>query len=221
MKAIASHVWQIPLMPRQSINAYLVEDVLVDAGIRFSARRLSRELAGRDLSAHVLTHAHPDHQGASRAVCRARQVPLWCHAAERAAAESGNAVMHYPRPGGAVARIQQAVFAGPGHPVERTLAEGDRVAGFTVIETPGHSPGHISLFREQDGLLLAGDACVGMNLMTSVAGLGLPLRDATTDMSRARDSLRKLAALKPDRVAFGHGPAVTGAAFAAFVDRIG
>lgn len=220
LKQIAGNVWQISVMPRQSINAYLIGDTLVDAGIKFSARGLLRALKGRDLSSHVLTHAHPDHQGASKAICEARNIPLWCHAREQRAAESGNAVMSYPHPAGVMARLQQSTMSGPGCPVTRLIGEGDEVAGCQVIETPGHSPGHISLWREADRLLIAGDACVGMNLLTTRHGLGLPLADATADMNAAKASLRKLAGLNPAKVAFGHGPVASGDAFRAFVEAL-
>lgn len=220
MFRIAPDVFQIPLMPRQSINAYLLGDVVVDAGIRASARKLMAAIDGRALSAHVLTHAHPDHQGASHALCTARNLPLWCHAAERRAAESGNVTSNYPHPDSLLAKMQQRLLAGPGHPVARTLAEGDEVAGFRVVECPGHTRGQIALWREGDGLLVAGDAAVGMNLVTTARGLGLPLKTATVDMAQARASLRCLAALGPRKVAFGHGPVAEGDAFRRFVDGL-
>lgn len=72
MIPIAPGVTQIALAPRRAINAYLIGSVLVDAGIRASARGRLTALAGQPLTAHVLTHAHPDHQGASAAICAAR-----------------------------------------------------------------------------------------------------------------------------------------------------
>lgn len=220
MFEIAKNVWQIPVTARQSINCYLVGDVLVDAGLKSSAPKILRALKGRSVSGHMLTHAHPDHQGATHAVCTAYDIPLMCHALEKDAAETGKVTDAYPDPRALMSRIQQRFLAGPGHPVARTLDEGDTVADFTAVHVPGHTPGQIALWRETDGTLIAGDAAVGMNLFTTFPGLGLPLKVATVDMDVARASIRKLAALKPRRVAFGHGPVATGDAFHRFAAEI-
>lgn len=220
MIQIADDLFQIPLLPRQSVNAYLMGDVVVDAGIRGSARKLLAAVADRELRAHALTHAHPDHQGASHALCVARGLPFLCHAAEHEAAVTGDAVRAFPAPDGLAARVQRRLFAGPGHPVSATLSEGEEIGGFTVVETPGHTPGHLSFWRAADRVLVAGDAAVNMNLVTTAPGLHLPLGMATTDMAMARASLRKLAALDPARVVFGHGPAADGADFRRFVDGL-
>lgn len=221
MIQLGEGAWQIPVMPRQSVNCYLMGDVLVDAGVRRSGAKLLRALRGKAVAAHVLTHAHPDHQGATAEMCRALNLPLMCHADEREAAETGYVLSSYSKPKALMARMQQRFFAGGGHPVARTLVEGDNVGGFEVIETPGHTKGHISFWRAADGVLIAGDAAVGMNLVTTAPMLGLPFGMATWDMEAARASIRKLADLRPRRVAFGHGPAVDGAAFQAFADRLG
>ncbi len=216
MRKIAEGVHQIAVTPFQTINCYLVGDVLVDAGLRTSARKLLRVLRDVPLSAHVLTHAHPDHQGASHRICADRAIPLWCHAAEERAAETGQVTAAYPDPDAWMSRLQQRFMAGPGHPVAKTLAEGDSVGDFVVVTAPGHAPGQIALWRESDGTLIAGDAALNINFLTLRPGLDLPLAVATVDMDQARESIRKLAALNPARVAFGHGPVATGAAFKAF-----
>ena len=220
MFQIAADVFQIPVTPRQGINCYLVDDVLVDAGMKSSARKILAALKGRQVTSHVLTHAHPDHQGATHAVCTALDIPLHCHALERTAAETGEVTAAYPHPDALMSRFQQRWLAGPGHPVAGTLAQGDTVGSFTVIEAPGHTPGQIALWREKDRMLIAGDAAVGMNLFTTLRGIGLPLKVATVDMQVARDTVRKLAALNPARVAFGHGPVATGEAFQRFAETV-
>lgn len=203
---IAPGVTQIVLAPRQAINAYLIGSVLVDAGIRASSRSLLATLAGRPLTAHVLTHAHADHQGASAAVCAAYGVPLWCGEAERELAESGQVTRGYPNPKHPVARFQQRYWAGPGHPVARTLREGDAVGDFCVVETPGHAPGHVALWRERDGVLIAGDVLVDMHMATTIRGLHEPPTLFTADPRLNRQSIKKIAALKPQLICFGHGP---------------
>ena len=74
------------------------------------------------------------------------------------------------------------------------------------METPGHSRGHLSFFRERDGVLIAGDALTNMNLLTTRPGLHLPPGLFTPDAERNRASVREIAALKPEIVCFGHGP---------------
>lgn len=203
---IAPDVTQLALAPRQAINAYLIGSILVDAGIRASAPGLLRALAGLPLTAHVLTHAHPDHQGASAAICATRGIPLWCGAAEREAAESGRVTDAYHNPTAPMARFQQRFWAGPGWPVARVLQEGDTVEGFIVIETPGHAPGHLALWRERDRVLIAGDVLVNMNLLTTARGLREPPTGFTLDRRQNRRSIQRLAALRPNVICFGHGP---------------
>ena len=69
MEQLAPDVYLLGSFPRHSINAYLIGGILVDSGVRFMRRGLMRQLRGKKLELHVLTHAHPDHQGSSRAIC--------------------------------------------------------------------------------------------------------------------------------------------------------
>ena len=163
MKQIAKDVFQMPLMPRNSINCYLIEDVLIDAGIRSSANTILKNIKNHKVNAHALTHAHADHQGSSNEICKKLNVPLWCSAGEKANAESGNVTREYPNQNHLITKLQRAFWAGDGHTVSRTLYEGDIVGGFKVVATPGHSSGHISFFREHDGLLIVGDVMTNMN----------------------------------------------------------
>src|SRR5919204_1449617 len=82
MRQIASGVWQLSGFPPHNINAYLVDDVLIDAATRWAAPRLLATLAPRPLSLVAVTHCHPDHQGSVGRVCAARKVPLACHEAD-------------------------------------------------------------------------------------------------------------------------------------------
>ena len=89
---------------------------------------------------------------------------------------------------------------------------------FEVIETPGHTPGHVSFFRRGDGVLLAGDALTTMDLDTLGGTLGKrpkvcgPPAPATFDWVQARQSVQLLASLRPSVVAAGHGIPMAGAA---------
>ncbi|HEY2201531.1 MAG TPA: MBL fold metallo-hydrolase, partial [Solirubrobacteraceae bacterium] len=68
MKQLAKGVYQLKGWPPNAINVYLLGDVLIDAATRQAEKRIMRQIAGRTLSAHALTHAHPDHQGSSHAI---------------------------------------------------------------------------------------------------------------------------------------------------------
>jgi len=207
--AIADDVWQLPLTPRNAINAYLIGDVLVDTGIKESADKIATMLEGRGLSAIALTHAHADHAGAMKRLADRLGVPVWCGERDRGAAEAGRVVLApaFRRP-----RLNALVGATAGFepaPVARTLAEGDSLAaGFTVLDTPGHSPGHVSFWREADRTLVCGDVFFNMHLLTTIPGLRQPPHLFTTDPAENRRSERKLAALEPATVGFGHGPAL-------------
>lgn len=198
MRQLADGVWQLSGFPANNMNKYLVEDVLIDSGTRLDQGRVLRDLRGRDVSAHALTHAHFDHYGSSHAVCEQRGVPLWCGAADAEAVEAGKMVAK----GGRMVPAAKAV------PVARKLVEGDEVAGFTVLDVPGHSPGHVAFWRESDRLLVCGDVFWGYNPFTMRGGPRLPTKLVNPDDGRNRESARRLAALEPALTLFGHGPPV-------------
>lgn len=205
MKQLTDGVWQLSGFPPNAINVFLVGDVLVDAATRLAGRRILRQLDGRAVTTHVLTHAHPDHQGASHEVCERLGIPLWCGDADAEAVERPE-LIRQRQPDVALNRLIWRTWGGPGHPVARRLREGDEVAGFQVLDTPGHSAGHIALWRESDRVLIAGDLLNSMNLITAVPGLREPPRVFTPDPARNRESMRRLAALEPALMVVGHGP---------------
>ncbi|MBK9778554.1 MAG: MBL fold metallo-hydrolase [Anaerolineales bacterium] len=211
MIQIAKDVFQIPVTPRQMINAYLVGSTLIDAGIKFSGRTILRQLGDHKLTAHALTHAHPDHQGASAELCKKLGIPFWVGEKDKPEAESGLVVGAMPNPKHPVVIFEQNFMAGPGHPVDRILQEGDKVEDFVVIETPGHSAGHICFWREHDGVLIAGDVLRNINFFTTLPEFDEPLTVFTTDPEENRKSIKKIAALKPQVICFGHGPVIRSA----------
>jgi hydroxyacylglutathione hydrolase len=208
MKELAPKVWQVrgyrgPLP--NLINCYVAGDVLIDAATRHSGKRILRELEGHEIGAHALTHAHPDHQGASHEVCEALGIPYWCPEGDVAAAEDP-ALIGGRQPKHPIAQFYVRIFTGPGHGVERELKEGDEVGGFRVIETPGHSAGHVVFWRESDRVLIVGDVLNNINISTGRPGLHEPKPYLTPDPAQNRRSARKLGLLEPELVLFGHGP---------------
>ena len=217
MRELAEGVFLLRGFPPAAINVYLAGDVLIDAATRQGTRRVLRQLRGRTVAAHALTHAHPDHQGASHAVCTTLGVPLWVGEGDVEAMEGGpEAVSRRQRPG-PVNRFQRRFWTGPAHPVGRALREGDAVGDFTVLETPGHAEGHVAYWREADRVLILGDVVNTMNLLTTRRGLQEPPAVFTPDPVANRRAIRRLAALRPALVCAGHGPPLADPdAFAAF-----
>jgi glyoxylase-like metal-dependent hydrolase (beta-lactamase superfamily II) len=205
MKQLADDLYLLRGFPPNAINVYLVGDVLIDAATRQGERRIMRQIRGRTVSAHALTHAHPDHQGSSHAICERLGIPLWCGRGDVPAMETPGAISNSQAPSW-LNRFQARFWTGPPHPVARALQEGDEVAGFTVLEVPGHSRGHVAYWRAADRVLILGDVLNGMNLMTGRRGLQEPPTIFTPDPARNRQSARRLAALEPELVCFGHGP---------------
>ena len=211
MEQLAPNVWHVrgqrpplSMLGRWGINVYLIEDVLIDASTRHSGGRILRELEGREVSAHALTHAHPDHQGASKEVCETLGIPYWCPEGDVAAAEDPTLIGER-QPGHPLAQFFARTFTGPGHKVDRALNEGDEVGGFKVIDVPGHSAGHVAFWRESDGVLILGDVLNNMDVVTLVPGLREPKTFLTPDPAENRRSIRKLRPLEPKLVLFGHG----------------
>lgn len=216
MRKLTEEVEQIGGFPPNAVNCYLAGGVLIDAGTRFDRGRILRQLRGRAVSAHALTHGHADHQGSSRAVCDALQIPLHCGANDADAVESGQ--IGPLSPDGPIARFAAKYLAGPACPVSRRLVEGDEVGGFRVLDVPGHSPGHIAFWRETDRVLILGDVLTNLSLLTGLPGLHEPPTFFTTDPAVNRRSARRLADLEPSLVCFGHGPPLRDPGrFAAFI----
>ena len=205
MRELADQVFVLQGLPRYAVNCYLVGDVLVDAGTRLDAPFILRQLRGRPLAAHALTHAHPDHNGASAAVCDKRRVPYWVGAGDARAAADGT-IIRTDFPGLPLGALWDRTLCGPAYPVERELREGDELAGFTVLDTPGHTRGHIALWRERDRTLIAGDVLLGVNPRTLRAGPHRHVEASHVDPAENERSLRRLVELRPELVCFGHGP---------------
>lgn len=218
MQEVAKGVWQIGFGPRLAFNAYLAGDVLIDALPPPASRVLLAALEGHAVACHALTHAHPDHAGGSRAASMALGLPVMCGAADRHAAETGDPVTGNSRISPLMKLLPGPARRVPPVPVAATLSEGERLGDFRVLETPGHTMGHLAFFREADRVLILGDAAMNLRLPFLSPGLRLPLGPPTEDMAEARRSLRRLAGLKPALICFGHGPVLReDGRFAAFV----
>jgi hydroxyacylglutathione hydrolase len=217
MTEVAKGVWQLSGFPPNAFNVYLVGDVLIDTATRWARRRILRQLHGRMLSLVALTHCHPDHQGTAKVLCEKFRVPLACHGADVAAME-GRQPMIPQRP-----RLDRwsRILCGPPYRVERVLREGDEVAGFRVVHTPGYTPGHVVYFRDADRVAIAGDLLANIHFLKGTVGLREPPTVFSADPALNRRSVQTLVQLRPEVVCFGHGPPLHDrAVLEAFADKL-
>ena len=209
MREIAPDVYHVPLTPRNAVNAYVVGNVLVDTGLSTSAGALKRIVREHDLQAIALTHAHGDHVGSAKKLKDEFGLPVWVGTNDKAAIEQGKAVKKDPFNTRGISTVAGLLGDFAAVKVDRTLNEGDEIAaGFTVLDTPGHSSGHVSFWRAEDKTLICGDVFFNMHLLTTIPGLRQPPGPFTFNPRENRDSERKLAELRPRTVGFGHGPVI-------------
>jgi hydroxyacylglutathione hydrolase len=208
LKEIAPDVFILRGFPPAAFNVYVIRSeggwVLVDTSTRHARRRIMRQLPGK-LEAIFVTHAHRDHAGSMHAVAVETGAPVWASAVDADALE-GKAPE--PVPAQHKDHIVNRIFSSwwrDHHPVARRLAEDDQVAGFTVVEFAGHTPGQIGLWRESDRTVLCADTMRSINLYTGIPQLGELPEIFTVDLMESHRCIRKLAAMEPRTVGFGHG----------------
>lgn len=215
------------------VNVFFVgspggEWVLVDAGLPLCANRIRRAAeerfgSGSRPSAIILTHGHFDHVGALKELAEEWNVPVYAHPLEMPYLTGRS---KYPPPDPMVGRGSFALLSPlyPRGPIDvsdclRRLPSDHTVPfmpGWRWIHTPGHTAGHVSLFREEDRVLIAGDAFVTTkqeslySVVTQRPELNGPPAYYTSDWDAARDSVQRLADLRPNVMACGHGLPMSG-----------
>lgn len=207
MAELAPGVHQLYGFPKYAVNWYIAGDVLIDAGGKPDTGKIVKAARDHGVTTHALTHAHPDHQGASHAVCEQLGVPFLVPERDVEVAENPE-LMLTRQPAKALNKLMYKMFAGPGHKVDQVLREGDEVGGFSVLETPGHSAGHVVFWRESDRVLIAGDVVNTMHPFTMKRGVREPLDTFTPDPAENRRSIKRIAELEPALLLVGHGPPV-------------
>jgi glyoxylase-like metal-dependent hydrolase (beta-lactamase superfamily II) len=229
-RRVAEGVWMLRTV---LVNVFYVRTgddgwMLVDAGIAGSAAAIRRgaetlfgSLPPRGI---VLTHGHFDHVGALSSLLDAWQAPVYAHPFELPHLTGR---LRYPAPdptvgGGLVAWSSFLFPRGPYDFATRLLAlpPDGRVPiapDWVALHTPGHTAGHVSLFRSGDGVLIAGDAVTttrqesALAVATQRLALHGPPAYFTTDWDAARWSVQRLAATRVETLLSGHGQPMYGA----------
>jgi len=210
--------------------------VLIDTGLYLHASRIKawaeRNFGhGSKPSCILLTHGHFDHVGSLRELAHEWNVPVYAHPMEMPYLTGRS---KYPPPdpsvGGGVFALLSDIY--PAGPVNfggdlRCLPEDGSVPGLPEwrwVPTPGHSPGHVSFFRDTGRILIAGDAFVTtkqeslISVATQRPELHGPPAYFTPDWQAAGLSVKRLAALQPNIVACGHGLPMGGPAMSEALD---
>ncbi len=220
---IATGVWLVQGQPGRC-NVYLIENPGEEAGVTLydaGARTMTRAVATAGaklggITRVVLGHGHTDHRGTAPAL----GVPVLCHPDEVQDAEGSGGWRYWPAdlaglPQGSK-QVQKLLhrYVWDGGPVQiaGTVSEaaGDEVAGFRVIDLPGHAPGLIALWRESDRLALVSDLIYTLDMFGRDCPAKLPEATYNYDIEQARASIRRLAELEPAVVWAGHAKPVTG-----------
>src|SRR6478609_8051834 len=209
---VANNVWG---MKDVFVNLYIIKStendnwLLVDAGLKTSLARIKKMAASlfgdKKPQAIILTHGHFDHVGSLQRLVAEWKVPVFAHYLELPYVTGKS---HYPPGDPTVGGGMMAYMASlyPTNPIDlgahvTALPEDGTIPGFKewrFIHTPGHAFGHISLFRENDKVLIAGDAFVTTinesaldSLFLQTKKISRPPAYFTPDWQAAAESIKK------------------------------
>jgi glyoxylase-like metal-dependent hydrolase (beta-lactamase superfamily II) len=216
LEPVARGVWLLRGGLTRTMNVYLLEEdggvVVFDTGEKGMAPKIlaaAQRMGG--LRRVVLGHADTDHRGSAPAL--SAHAPVLCHpdAVAEAEGSGGRSYWDMRRLPPAIRLLHRFAhrFVWDGGPVQisGTVSEGDRVAGFEVVELDGHAPGMIGLWRAEDRVALVSDTVYVTTMLGRPTAAHVPHPAYNLDLERARRSVRRLAELDPLIVGVGHlGP---------------
>jgi glyoxylase-like metal-dependent hydrolase (beta-lactamase superfamily II) len=207
------------VVPGVMANPYLLVDAdgitVIDAGVPQSEKKIldyitSLGKSARDVKRIIITHSDFDHVGGLAALQKATGARTYASKIEAEAIGAGKSSRPIKRTGFSMRRLMLAILRPFMKPVrfqvDEILTDGQVLpvlGGLRVVETIGHTPGHISLFAPSSGILFCGDSMV-----TDEKGIHGSRPQFTWDEAKAREAERKQAALGAHIVCSGHGPVV-------------
>jgi glyoxylase-like metal-dependent hydrolase (beta-lactamase superfamily II) len=218
------------------VNLYIIGEpkgkdskwILVDTGLAHSSKVILDEaerLYGENCppQAIILTHGHFDHVGSVIKLSDQWNVPVYAHSLELPyLTGKENYPPADPTVGEGLIAGMSSIFPNEGinleHRIHPLPQDGSipNMPEWQWIHTPGHTPGHISLFRKSDGILIAGDAITTvkqeslLSVLTQKQELNGPPAYFTTDWNKAEESVRTLQQLKPTLAITSHGAPMRG-----------
>lgn len=207
-------------------NGYMVATrngwYLIDTGPAGNAEKIlefaEQQFGDRPPEAILLTHGHFDHAGNAAELSDYWDAQIFAHRLELPFLTGRD---KYPPPDptvGGFMGFMIRMFPNKAYDLEDRVDSFGRnpLPGWKLIETPGHSPGHVSFFRPDDRALIAGDAITTVkqanmiSMITQAPEVWLPPEYYTCDWQSARKSVERLASLEPEIIAAGHGRPMDG-----------
>jgi glyoxylase-like metal-dependent hydrolase (beta-lactamase superfamily II) len=225
MRSIRRIAPDVGWLPISFVNVFFIGHpggpwVLVDTGLPGRADQIAEAATARfgggtRPEAIILTHGHFDHTGSALRLAEKWDVPIYAHRFEFPYLTGRSTYPPAdPTVGGAMAFLSRFTPSRPPDLSSRLRElpnELSMMPGWKWIHTPGHSPGHVSFFRSSDRILVDGDAFATMNmdswtgLLTARQELSRAGSPFNYDWDATQESLKKLASLRPNVVACGHG----------------
>ena len=195
---------------------------LVDSGLRSDVDKIVFQIQEsgyklRQLKTIILTHAHFDHTGGApmlstlsgaKVIAHKQEVPFIEKTKSLPAKSSIQRMLNW--------MTEKIMFRQSGLYVDIKVEDGqelDVLGGLSVVHTPGHTPGSISLFYAEQGVLFCGDALFNAHPVTRKPGLQFPLDVVSVDSNQARVSVKKLSRLQVKVLCCGHGEPMMDAAW--------
>jgi glyoxylase-like metal-dependent hydrolase (beta-lactamase superfamily II) len=214
MLEVIAGVYQIP---NSFVNLYLIVEAdgltLIDAGMARSGPKVALEaiqklgFQAKDLRRILFTHSDPDHTGGAAELKRITGSSLQASAHEAGMMAQGLEGRPVKNP---LIRLMLGLMVPriPAQTADATLEDGQELpvlGGLRVLNSPGHTPGHVSFYSSSQKILFAGDS-----LMSRNGKLGFIDGPFTWNMTAGIESVRRQAKLEVGTVCCGHGPVVHG-----------
>jgi glyoxylase-like metal-dependent hydrolase (beta-lactamase superfamily II) len=208
---VQPRLWRITFHLPATVNVWLWQDedglTAIDAAQPWNAAAINEAVSriGQPLKRIIITHAHPDHAGAAAKLQRETGADVFVHESEVPYMIGGGCMADVPGYWLCRSLLRTGNFLRILNPpaVERVEAikHGDTIGSLKVFHTPGHTPGSISLWHEDQGLLFCGD-----NISNSFKVLRLNFSHFTLDSPQLRRSLMLFKELPVRLILPGHGP---------------